>query len=102
MKNVQKKSTQFGCSCQIGVENKHLIVVFNCFLLYISQHGMEAIINWKSFRYGSEVCLDKLQPCQVYDFDQDAWCFDQPASFCQHACSFHSQIGPNYVKHIVL
>lgn len=45
------------------------------------------------------VCLTAV--CQVRDFDPDARCFDHLASFCQRACSFHNQIGPNYVKHIV-
>lgn len=53
----------------------------------------------------SEICFPtfrKLQLCQVYDVDQDARCFDHTASFYQRACSFQNQIGPNYVKHIVL
>lgn len=55
------------------------------------------------------MCLEKktktnknYNQCQVYDFDQEAQRFDRPAGFYQLACSFHNQIGPNYVKHIVL
>lgn len=57
----------------------------------------------KSVSPHSQVCLgEKIQLCQVYDFDQDSQCFDHPAIFYQHACSFLNQIAPNYVKRIVL